>query len=522
MHSSARADKLEHIVPGCAHRLAMTLLVAVAGLTAIGSARGGESASTDAGVTSLDAGAPPPDADAGGEAGTLPDLDASPDAEAPPPNMGAPPPGLGQKRHLRADDYARKNEGGYVTGLPLADYDPTTGIGFGARGYYYYDGKRSDPLFALAPYKHRVIVQVFATTRGAQDHLIDYDAPNFLGSLFRVRATAEYEAANIWPYYGIGSRTLAPLSFPGAPGMSFATLSGYQQALGQVQRNGSTYARYNSIGFQRPTLQLGLERLLLGGVVRPLVGVGLAYNRLTDFTGQSVDAVAYNGANVHASEATTLFAADCAAHRILGCGGGFDNVIRLALSFDTRDFEPDPNDGVYAELSSEIATKALGSQYEYARVMLSVRGFYSPIPKIADLVIAVRGLYEVQSAGTPFFSQVWLPFIDDNHEGLGGLRTLRGYDQDRFVGPIIVLTNYELRWTFTRFRFLGQGFGLMVVPFLDMGRVFDDVQQTSFADWKRAQGAGFRIAWNEATILMADYGVSSEGSGLYLNFNHIF
>jgi outer membrane protein assembly factor BamA len=365
-------------------------------------------------------------------------------------------------------------------------------------------------------------LQVFASTRGAQDHLIDFDAPNFLGSLFRVRATFEYEAANVWPYYGVGSRTLAPLAFPGAPGKTFGSLSDYNDAQRAVQPDGTTYGLYNAIGFQRPTLQLGVERLLLGGVLRPLVGFGFAYNKLTDFTGQQTDATLANGSSTRAPEATTLYAADCAAHRILGCGGGFDNVLRLALSLDTRDFEPDPNDGVYAELSTEIGTKALGSQYDYVRTMLSVRGFYSPIPKIADLVIAVRGLYEVQSSGTPFFSQVWLPFIDDNHEGLGGFRTLRGYDQDRFVGPIIALTNYELRWTFARFKVLNQGFGLMAVPFLDMGRVFDDVGQTSFADWKRAQGMGLRIAWNEATILMADYGFSSEGTGLYLNFNHIF
>src|ERR1700734_528743 len=128
MRSSPQAASLEDIVPGCTHRLAMTLLVAAAGLTSIASARGGEPASTDAGAASLDAGAAPPDADAAGEAETLPDSDTSPDAEAPPPNMGAPPPGLGKKRHLRADDYSRKKEGGYVTGLPLADYDPTTGV----------------------------------------------------------------------------------------------------------------------------------------------------------------------------------------------------------------------------------------------------------------------------------------------------------------------------------------------------------------------------------------------------------
>jgi hemolysin activation/secretion protein len=105
---------------------------------------------------------------------------------------------------------------------------------------------------------------------------------------------------------------------------------------------------------------------------------------------------------------------------------------------------------------------------------------------------------------------------------LGGFRTLRGYRQNRFVGPVLALTNYEVRWTFVRFRVLKQGFGLMVVPFMDIGAVFDNVRTTTSAGWKRTQGVGFRIAWNEATIIMVDYGVSDEDSGLYINFNHIF
>jgi outer membrane protein assembly factor BamA len=197
-------------------------------------------------------------------------------------------------------------------------------------------------------------------------------------------------------------------------------------------------------------------------------------------------------------------------------------VLRLALSLDTRDFEPDPNDGVYAELSSEFGTKALGSQYQYMRVMGSVRGFYSPIPKLADLVLAGRVVYEVQTKGTPFTSMSLMPFVDDNHSGLGGFRTLRGYAQNRFVGPVMAITNYEVRWTFAKFHALGQGFSLMAVPFLDIGRVFDTVGQTTFAGWKRTQGGGLRIAWNEATVIMIDYGFSDEDDGLYLNFNHIF
>lgn len=111
--------------------------------------------------------------------------------------------------------------------------------------------------------------------------------------------------------------------------------------------------------------------------------------------------------------------------------------------------------------------------------MLSVRGFYSPIPKLADLVLAVRGVYEIQGSGAPFFSLERLPFIDDDHAGLGGVRTLRGYVQNRFVGPIIVLTNFEVRWTFTHVKLAARDFGLMLVPFVDVGHRAPDLAPCS-------------------------------------------
>ena len=448
---------------------------------------------------------------------------ASKPAPTPDPLDAPPPAGLDRKRHLRADDYARKNQGGYVTGLPLANYDPTTGVGFGGRLYYYFNGHRDDPLFAYTPYEHRIIVQAFGTTRGAQDHLIDYDAPNFLHTLYRVRATLEFEAANIWPYYGDGTRTLSPLAFPGAPGKTFSTLSDYNSALSGVQRGGQTYALYNSIGFQRPTLQLGLERLLLGGILRPLVGVGLAYDHLSDFTGQETTATGLNGASVQAREAQTLFAADCAARRILGCGGGWDNVIRLALSLDTRDFEPDPNDGVYAELSER-------DRHEGARLPVRVRprdALGSRLLQPDSKARRSRHRRPWPLRSTVVGDAVLLPGVAAVHRRqprgprrLPNAAWLRSGSLRRTHHHA-----HELRATVDvrqRFHLLKQGFGLMVVPFLDLGRIFDNVPQTTFGGWKRGEGAGFRIAWNEATILMADFGVSTEGTALYLNFNHIF
>ena len=69
---------------------------------------------------------------------------------------------------------------------------------------------------------------------------------------------------------------------------------------------------------------------------------------------------------------------------------------------------------------------------------------------------------------------------------------------------------------------LHQRFAFMVVPFLDIGRVFDSIEDFELARFRHSQGAGFRIAWNQATIINVDYGTSREGSALYINFNHPF
>jgi hypothetical protein len=50
---------------------------------------------------------------------------------------------MSSKRRMRTQDLADKVEGGYFTGLPLANSDPDTGFGFGARGYYFNNGPSS-------------------------------------------------------------------------------------------------------------------------------------------------------------------------------------------------------------------------------------------------------------------------------------------------------------------------------------------------------------------------------------------
>jgi hypothetical protein len=418
---------------------------------------------------------------------------------------------------LSAEDLARKNERGYVTGVPLAAYSTDIGLGGGARLYYYWNGRRSDPRFARTPYLHRLFVQAFATSKGIQFHWIDYDAPSLLGSPLRVRSQLILLRNLTSNYFGIGDAAMAPLTFPGA-GRTFDDFAGYSDAQ-RLAQDGMAWTRYDQYEVIRPIAIASVERQLLNDRLRLLAGLGVTHAIVRDYTGTSVDAVDATGADVDAIQATTRLRADCDAGALTGCAGGRDHFLRLGVAYDTRDFEPDPNGGVFLDLALDVGTVAVGSAYDYARVLATARGFWSPLP--ADVVLAGRALLQVQSADTPFFAMSTLPFTDDPRAGLGGHRTMRGFRQDRFVGPVMALVNAEVRWTFARTRLWKQRLAFIAAPFVDVGRAADDLGDLTDA-WRPSGGAALRLSWNLATLVTVDYGLSAEDAGLYVNFGHMF
>lgn len=421
---------------------------------------------------------------------------------------------------LTPEDLARKNERGYVTGLPLLAFSTDLGFGAGARAYYYWNGLRSDDRFATTAYLHRIFLQAFFSTRGLQFHWLDYDAPRIFRSPYRVRSQLIFGRNINSNYFGLGNQALAPLTFPGADG-TFRQYDEYVEAQHRIS-DGVTYTKYDQYELVRPLFIASVERLLAKDRVRVLAGYGFTYAVVRDYTGKRVDATADDGGATSATSAATRLRQECDAGDLVGCDGGREGFLRLGLSYDTRDFEPDPNSGVFADLAIDAASVALGSEYDYLRVLGAVRGYLSPAPALTDLVLAGRAFLQVQTAGTPFFSQDSLPFTEDFRNGLGGHRTLRGYRQNRFVGRAMAAITAEARWTFTRFELLRQKFALIAVPFVDVGRSFDDADALTWRDWKTSYGGALRISWNLATIVTIDYGRSSEDAGLYINFGHIF
>jgi outer membrane protein assembly factor BamA len=282
------------------------------------------------------------------------------------------------------------------------------------------------------------------------------------------------------------------------------------------------YTKYDLYESRQTSFDVAVERDTFGGIVRPLVGVAVRYTDLRDFTGSQVDAESPSGQNVTAVEQPTRMHTDCVAGVITGCHGGFDNVLKLGVSLDTLDFEPDPYHGVLAQIVAELSGKALGSDFEYERVTFSASGYRMVFPDVARLVLAGRGLYSMQFGNVPFFSVPTLAFNTRDRSGLGGFATMRGFIDRRFVGESAVLVNTELRWSIFEGGYVfGQHLRPMLAPFVDAGRVFSGTQ-LRFDGWRADYGIGFRLIWNLATTVSFDYGISSEQQLFTMDLGYAF
>jgi hypothetical protein len=78
------------------------------------------------------------------------------------------------------------------------------------------------------------------------------------------------------------------------------------------------------------------------------------------------------------------------------------------------------------------------------------------------------------------------------------------------------------------------GFTFDIAPLFDFGRPWDRLKDINLKDYKYSYGLGFRIIWNQSTVIYLEWARSREsaianyskgpfaGSNFYLNFGHIF
>ncbi|MDR1950752.1 MAG: BamA/TamA family outer membrane protein [Bacteroidales bacterium] len=234
--------------------------------------------------------------------------------------------------------------------------------------------------------------------------------------------------------------------------------------------------------------------------------------------------------------------------------GGFVSAPRGGLMYDSRDFEPAPSRGIWAEVNLTLAPKFLGTTHQFSRYMLIWR-HYIPIPN-EQLVFAYRVNYQGTLGNyLPYYMMPVFNTIGREWErdGLGGYRTVRGVMRDRVQALDVAFFNAELRWRFMRFTVAKQNVYLALNAFIDGGmatRYYDFLSQYEIngviqppATWTSdiwqnidiersydalhmATGGGFRIVINQNFIIAVDYAKpfnKQDGNGgLYVNTGYLF
>ncbi len=406
-----------------------------------------------------------------------------------------------------------KKTGSYFTGVPLIGVDPNSGFNYGAIIEWYDNGEKDSPFFTNAPYRKKVTATVNLSTHGYTEYSLKYDQPYIADSPWRVRAFAGYIDSKFEDYFGIGTSTLNALSYPGQPGVTFSNFNDYQRALDNIE-NGKTWSYYNYYGKKQWLGTGDVERDFFGGLVRAMAGFQVDYVMIHDYTGNGVDG---------ADQLPTRLRQDQQAGTITGFNGGWLNLLRVGLTYDSRDYEPDPHSGMLLTGLMEGSAKPFGSLTNFGHFSAGWRGYTRVFPDLARLVLVGIADYSVLFANYPFYvaPSMSLPG-DERLEGLGGWRNLRGFYANRFTGAVKMHAGAELRWTFADFTLWNQNFKPMLAPFVDAGRVFDAANTFSFRDWKPTGGVGLRLAWNLATIISLDVGISGESTLLYFGLGTAF
>jgi Omp85 superfamily domain len=404
-----------------------------------------------------------------------------------------------------------KREGRYLTGFPAVGWGAETKFTYGASVQWFDNGPADSPFFRYTPYRQRLAIGATASTGGSSQAVIGYDLPYVNDSPWRIRAAGSFQQEKFENYFGVGESTLGPLTYPGST-LTYDNFDDYTHAL-ERNVNGQTWERYNDYSKTRAGGVITVERDFWGGWLRPQLGFQFYHVNVKDYTGDEID-----GAIM---QPTRLFT-DQQAGNVIGFDGGWDNAVKIGLSFDTRDFEPDPSSGVLLQSVARISSEALGSAFEYQQINFNARAYHNFLGDAGRLILAGQFDYEMQFGDVPFYSAPTIPLTDGDLYGLGGRPTLRGFVMNRFVGRNAAFVNGELRWSFGETMLWKQHLRFMLVPFVDTGRVFNSVGDTTLEDWKVDGGVGFRMAWNLSTIVSFDFGRSSEGSLFYMELGHQF
>lgn len=379
--------------------------------------------------------------------------------------------------------------------LPAISYNSDVGFQYGALCDIFYFGDGS----TFPAYMHKMNVEVSRYTKGSGVYHLFYDSKYLIRKI----------------------RTTADLSYLTDKMMDFYGFNGYRSPY--YESMGGSYYKIDRKLF-RFTLDLqGKINDYFGWAA----GIGVYRYRISP-----VKLEQYEGEmNLYTNYITAHIIDDQEAE------GGTAAELKLGIVNDSRDHEADPAKGFFNEA-------LLLASVDYLRFSLVHRG-YIPIYK-NKMTFAYRAGWQGKITGDiPFYmlqniSTLYMRQI--TNEGLGGLNTIRGVLRNRVVGDGVVWANFELRYRFLNFNFLGQQWYLAVNPFLDAGRVvqYHNIEQMkeqiqdfqpyyAYNDPEKfhfSAGLGVKAIMNRNFVLSGEWGKPFDPrdgkNGINIGLNFIF
>ncbi len=402
--------------------------------------------------------------------------------------------------------------------LPVVSYNSDLGFQYGVLTNFYNYGDGS----TFPKYKHSIYAEVSRYTKGSGIYRLFYDS-EFLIPKIRLTADLSYLPDQALDFYGFN-------------GYDAVYNSGFAD---EISGDYKTRVFYKH---QRNILRFKMD--FQGGTGVKNLNWALGYN----FMNIEIGSVPIDKLNEGKDSTDMLPSVNSLYDNYLDWGiissaesvGGMHNSVQVGFVYDTRDNEPCPMKGVWSEV---VLFNSFNKDFTFGKFAATHRQYFTIIPE--DLSFAYRVGYQgIVYGEAPFYL---LPYMIYSYmpsstvDGLGGSKSVRGMIRNRTVGKGMAFANFELRYKFARFRFIGQNWYAALNPFLDGGLVVQKVyinktgipvvdQPLYFSDdaetFHWTYGCGLHLSMNENFVIAADIGLpvnKNDGKmGVYIGMNWLF